>query len=146
MTTPATVAIGTLRFGFSTTPAATEAVSTPMNAQSVAFNVPPTALSGLRPLTFQPSMYVLPLNRNQPKIATPTVGTSASDTAEDWILVTMSGPSMLKNVKSQSTPIAASAAGTGSLRNGKKYARYPMPTTAMATLPIHEASQYNVLV
>ena len=54
-TTPPIVAIGTLRLGFSTTPAETEALSTPMKAHSVKVSVAITALVSLLPDTFQAS-------------------------------------------------------------------------------------------
>ena len=48
--------MGTLRRGFSTTAAETDALSTPMKAQSVKFSVEPTALKSLWPVTFHPAM------------------------------------------------------------------------------------------
>jgi len=44
-----------LRDGFSTTPADTDALSTPMNAHSVKFSVAPIAPKLLAPDTFQPA-------------------------------------------------------------------------------------------
>jgi hypothetical protein len=46
-------------------------------------------------------MYAVPLNQNQPRSATPTIGIIARTTATDCTRVTTSGPTMLRNVNRQ---------------------------------------------
>ncbi len=93
--TPPTVAIGTLRCGSRTTPAETDALSTPMKAQSVKLSVAMIAAQLSLPDTFQPSEKVAGENQNQPKIAMPRIGTSAKEVVKDCSLPTTFGPRML---------------------------------------------------
>ena len=77
------VAMGTLRRGFLTTPADTDALSTPINAHRVKFSVPETACTELPPETFQPELNSSGLNQNQPSRAVPMMGTSAKMVVTD---------------------------------------------------------------
>ena len=63
------VASGTLRFGFSITPAETAALSMPMYAHSAIDAARDTACMSDSPLTFQPARNVAESNQSQPNSA-----------------------------------------------------------------------------
>ena len=71
---PMIVASGTLRDGFSMTPADTVALSMPMYAHSAMEAARDTAWASEPPLTFQPLKNVAGSNQNQPSSAIPTIG------------------------------------------------------------------------
>ena len=77
------VAMGTLRRGFLTTAADTDALSTPINAHRVKFSVPEIACTGLEPETFKLDVNSSGLNQNQPNSAVPIMGTSANMVVTD---------------------------------------------------------------
>src|SRR5688572_7782761 len=66
ISTPDTVAIGTLRSGFSTTAAATEALSSPVNAQNTSTSDCGTTAKTERPLTFHDPRNRSASNQNHP--------------------------------------------------------------------------------
>ncbi len=87
--------MGTLRRGFLTTPAETDALSTPMKAHRVKFRVALMARTSLSPVTFQPDRNVSLLNQNHPSRAMPRMGISARRVVMDCTRPTSFGPSIL---------------------------------------------------
>src|SRR5690349_19131128 len=68
------VASGTLRVGFSISPAETAALSTPRNAHSAIEALVTTAWTGAAPVGFQPAAKVCGENHSQPRMPTNATG------------------------------------------------------------------------
>src|SRR6185295_8042140 len=118
MPRPMTVASGTLRLGFSMTPADTVALSMPMYAHSAIEAARETACMSEPPLTFQPARKVSVLNQNQPKNAMPRIGISARAIVQVSSAPTARGPRMLANVRIQITAAVANTLAGGPLIPG----------------------------
>src|SRR5688572_25822081 len=122
--TPDTVAMGTLRSGSSTTAAATDALSSPVNAQKTSTSECGMASMAGIPLTFHDARNNAGSNQNQPATATNSSGTrpAASRGPSTW--PTKRGLTMLTKVTSQSSAIVIIAACAAAGSMPKKAARY----------------------
>ena len=106
------VASGTLRRGFSITPAETAALSMPMYAHSAIDAARDTACISDSPLTFQPERNTAESNQIQPSSAIARIGTSASAIVQVSSAPMTRGPRMFANVSSQmSTAVAITLPG-----------------------------------
>src|SRR6204780_2619020 len=123
ISTPPSVAIATLRPGFSTTALATEALSRPVKAQnSSTSDCGMTRIAGSW-RTFHESMNSLPSKYHQPPMATSRIGTRPTTIASDSVWHPSLGPRMLTALITQMKPTVATAPGTGWFSAGTKFAR-----------------------
>src|SRR5689334_676304 len=138
---PMSVASGTLRFGFSMTPAETVALSIPMYAHSAIDAARDTADMSEPPLTFQPPKNFSESNQNQPNSAIARIGMIASSIVHASSAPTTRGPMMFANVSSQMRQPVAMTAASGVSMPGTSSERYPTAATAMAMFPIQLPNQ-----
>ena len=117
------VASGTLRFGFSITPAETAALSIPMYAHNAIEAAREMACIFDSPVTFQPARNVSVSNQNQPSNAIAMIGIRASAIVQVSSAPTTRGPRMLANVSNQMTAAVAKTLAGGPLIPGISSAR-----------------------
>src|SRR5678815_2876312 len=124
------VASGTLRFGFSMSPADTAALSTPRNAHNAIDALVSTAdAAGMR-VGFQPASNTPRSNQNQPRNPTTATGRMPATVVMVVKCPTDEAPRVFNQTNSQITAIVQMHAGTGCSSPRAKTARYPVTDTA----------------
>src|SRR3954470_12670082 len=126
MTRPIKVARGTLRLGFSITPADTAALSIPMYAHNAIEAAREIACASEPPLTFQPERKISGLNQNQPRNAIAKIGMSASDMVHISSAPMTRGPRMFANVNNQIRAAVLITVAIGVVSPGTSSAKYPI--------------------
>jgi hypothetical protein len=123
MSTPAMVAMGTLRSGLSTTAAATDALSSPVKAQNTSASDCGNALVSGSPLTFQDSRNCAASKAYQPSVTTSSNGIrpAISNTPSNW--PTKRGLTRFTTVTSHNRITVSRAPRTGPALMPKKDAR-----------------------
>ena len=123
MSTPAIVAMGTLRSGFLTTAAATEALSRPVNAQNTSASEFGSALYKGSPLTFHDSRNCAASKAVQPIVTTSSSGISPAMSSSPSNWPTKRGLTRLTTVTSHNSSMVNIAPCTGPALIPKKLAR-----------------------
>src|SRR6478735_8511283 len=129
------VASGTLRFGFSITPADTAALSTPRNAHNAIDALVITADAAGMFDGFHPASNTPRSNQNQPSNPTTATGRMPATVVIVVKCPTDDAPRVLSHTNSQITRMVQMHAGTGASSTCANTARYPVTDTAIATLP-----------
>ncbi len=117
------VAMGTLRPGFSTTAAATDALSSPVKAQNTSTRELGTAVITGSWRMFHEALNSAGSKYHQPAVAISRIGIRPSTIATDSIWHTSRGPRIFTRVSSQIRPTLAAAPCAGRVRAGMKLAR-----------------------
>src|SRR5262249_5024401 len=121
--TPRSAARAMLRSGFSTTAAATDALSTPMNDQNMMETAEETARTSLKPAVSQPARNSSGSKKSQPAIPTSAMGPTPRNVVSVSNRVTSRGPIMFKKAESQIMRIVLQAPRYGFLKAGTKIVR-----------------------
>src|SRR5690349_25168321 len=113
MSTPAIVAIGTLRSGLFTTAAATEALSSPVNAQNTSASEFGSALYIGSPVTFHEALNCAGSNATQPTVITSSNGINPATSSSPSNCPTNRGLTRLTMVTSHNSTTVNIAACPG---------------------------------